>query len=443
MKMKKYILLLLFFVSVFSSAQQNYSPSKENIEARKWFEEAKFGLFIHWGVYSILGDGEWVMNNQNISINEYEKLPSFFNPTEFDPEKWVLMAKEAGMKYITITSRHHDGFSMFDSDFSDYNIVDKTPYGKDVLKMLSNSCKKHGIKLFFYYSQLDWYRDDYFPRGRTGNGIEGRKEGNWDDYITFMKAQLTELLTNYGEIGGIWFDGQWDQHEWDGKRFGKINADFKLDEVYELIHKLQPQALIGSNHHLSPNPGEDFQMFEKDLPGKGTKDFATSSDDIGNLPLEVCETINGSWGFNLKDRQHKSEKQLVQYLIKAAGYGSNLLLNVGPMPNGKIQEEHIESLKKIGKWVKKNGHTIYKTKKGPIDPSDEIASTQIGNIVYIHLLDEKKTEYYIEGFNPKIKKISYLNSNKKVSYKKSNNGLTIILNNKEINPIDTIIKLEL
>lgn len=441
--MKKYILLLLFFVSLCSNAQQNYSPSIKNIEARKWFEEAKFGLFIHWGVYSILGDGEWVMNNQNISINEYEKLPSFFNPTEFDPEKWVLMAKEAGMKYITITSRHHDGFSMFDSDFSDYNIVDKTPYGKDVLKMLSNSCKKHGIKLFFYYSQLDWYRDDYFPRGRTGNGIEGRKEGDWDDYITFMKAQLTELLTNYGEIGGIWFDGQWDQHEWDGKRFGKINADFKLDEVYELIHKLQPQALIGSNHHLSPNPGEDFQMFEKDLPGKGTKDFATSSDDIGNLPLEVCETINGSWGFNLKDRQHKSEKQLVQYLIKAAGYGSNLLLNVGPMPNGKIQEEHIKSLKKIGKWVKKNGHTIYKTKKGPIDPSDEIASTQIGNIVYIHLLDKKKTEYYIEGFNPKIKKISYLNSNKKVSYKESNTGLTLILNNTEINPIDTIIKLEL
>ena len=441
--MKKYILLLLFFVSLCSNAQQNYSPSIKNIEARKWFEEAKFGLFIHWGVYSILGDGEWVMNNQNISINEYEKLPSFFNPTEFDPEKWVIMAKEAGMKYITITSRHHDGFSMFDSDFSDYNIVDKTPYGKDVLKMLSNSCKKHGIKLFFYYSQLDWYRDDYFPRGRTGNGIEGRKEGDWDDYITFMKAQLTELLTNYGEIGGIWFDGQWDQHEWDGKRFGKINADFKLDEVYELIHKLQPQALIGSNHHLSPNPGEDFQMFEKDLPGKGTKDFATSSDDIGNLPLEVCETINGSWGFNLKDRQHKSEKQLVQYLIKAAGYGSNLLLNVGPMPNGKIQEEHIKSLKKIGKWVKKNGHTIYKTKKGPIDPSDEIASTQIGNIVYIHLLDKKKTEYYIEGFNRKIKKISYLNSNKKVSYKESNTGLTLILNNTEINPIDTIIKLEL
>jgi len=441
--MKKLIIILICFTSNLSNAQQDYSPSKENLEARKWFEEAKFGLFIHWGVYSVLGDGEWVMNNQNISIKEYERLPGFFNPIEFDADKWVKMATEAGMKYITITSRHHDGFSMFDSAASDYNIVDKTPYGKDVLKMLSDACRKEGIKLFFYYSQLDWYRDDYFPRGRTGNGITGRGEGDWNDYIEFMKAQLTELLTNYGEIGGIWFDGQWDQHEWDGKRFGKLKADFKLTEVYELIHKLQPQALIGSNHHLSPNPGEDFQMFEKDLPGKGTKDFATSADDIGNLPLEVCETINGSWGFNLKDRKHKSEKELVQYLVKAAGYGSNLLLNVGPMPNGKIQDEHIESLKKIGKWVKQNGQTIYNTKRGPISPSDEIASTQDGNIVYIHLLDNNKSEYFIEGFKSKFKNISYLDSNKKVSYKKTKTGLHLILDKKEINSIDTILIMEL
>ena len=441
--MKKLIVIIICLTVNLSNAQQDYSPSKENLEARKWFEEAKFGLFIHWGVYSVLGDGEWVMNNQNISIKEYERLPGFFNPIEFDADEWVKMAKETGMKYITITSRHHDGFSMFDSAASDYNIVDKTPYGKDVLKMLSDACRKEGIKLFFYYSQLDWYRDDYFPRGRTGNGISGRGEGDWNDYIKFMKAQLTELLTNYGEIGGIWFDGQWDQHEWDGKRFGKLKADFKLKEVYELIHNLQPQALIGSNHHLSPNPGEDFQMFEKDLPGKGTKDFATSADDIGNLPLEVCETINGSWGFNLKDRKHKSEKELIQYLVKAAGYGSNLLLNVGPMPNGKIQEEHIESLKKIGKWVKQNGQTIYNTKRGPISPSDEIASTQNGNIVYIHLLDNTKSEYYIEGFKSKFKKISYLNSNKKVSYKKTKTGLHLILDKKEINSIDTILIMEL
>jgi alpha-L-fucosidase len=441
--MKKLILIFVLIFSLFNNAQENYIPSKENLEARKWFEEARFGLFVHWGVYSVLGDGEWVMHRQNISVNEYEKLPEFFNPTGFDAEQWVLMAKDAGMKYITITSRHHDGFSMFDSNASDYNIVDSTPYGKDPLKMLAEACKKHNIKLFFYYSQLDWNRDDYFPRGRTGTGIEGRGEGDWNDYISFMKAQLTELLTNYGEIGGIWFDGEWDQMTWNGKRFGEKIQDFKLDEVYTLIHKLQPQALIGSNHHLAPNPGEDFQMFEKDLPGKSTKDFATSADDIGDLPFEVCETINGSWGFNLKDRKHKSQKELVQYLVKAAGYGSNLLLNVGPMPNGKIQKEHIESLKKIGAWVRENGQTIYKTKRGPIDPTDEIASTQNGNTVYIHALDSEKLNYYIDGFDVNFKKLTYLNSKQKVSYRKTKKGLLIFLNENEINPIDTILKMEL
>ena len=219
-------------------------------------------------------------------------------------------------------------------------------------------------------------------------------------------------------------------------------ADFKLAEVYSLIHKLQPQALIGSNHHLAPNPGEDFQMFEKDLPGRSTKSFATSADDIGNLPLEVCETINGSWGFNLKDRKHKSKKDLVQYLIKAAGYDSNLLLNVGPMPNGKIQIEHIKSLKEIGDWVKINGETIYGTSRGPIDPTDEIASTQKDNTIYIHLLNNRKT-YFIERYIPKIKKISYYHSGKKVKYQKTKSGLIINVDDNELDEIDTIIKLEI
>ena len=440
--MKK-LLILILLLSLTSFGQEKYIPTKENLEAREWFQDARFGLFIHWGVYSVLGDGEWVMNNQNISIKEYEKLSTFFNPVYFDAEEWVLMAKNAGMKYITITSRHHDGFSMFDSKASDYNIVDKTPYGKDVLKMLAEACRKHDMKLFFYYSQLDWYRDDYFPRGRTGTGIEGRGEGNWDDYIDFMKAQLTELLTNYGEIGGIWFDGEWDQIKWDGKRFGTKIMDFKLDEVYKLIHDLQPQALIGSNHHLAPNPGEDFQMFEKDLPGRSTKSFATKAEDIGNLPLEVCETINGSWGFNLKDRKHKSKKDLVQYLVKAAGYDSNLLLNVGPMPNGRIQKEHIKALKEVGEWVNDYGKTIYGTRRGPIDPTDEIASTQIDNTVYIHLLNKYKKTYFIENFHPKIKDLKYFDSNQKVSYEKTKSGLIINVDQDKLDPIDTILVLNI
>lgn len=425
-------------------AQENYIPTKENLEARKWFKEAKFGLFIHWGVYSVLADGEWVMNNKNISIDEYEKLPTFFNPIEYNPKEWVQMAKEAGMKYITITSRHHDGFSMFDSKATDYTIVKKTPYQKDILKPLAEACKKEGIKLFFYYSLLDWHDDNYFPRGRTGKDIPGRSaNGDWEKYIAFMKAQLTELLTNYGEIGGIWFDGHWDQKEWDGKHFGDVKVDWHYDEIYSLIHDLQPQCLIGNNHHIAPIKGEDFQMFERDLPGKNTTGWGTDASDIGQLPKEVCETINGSWGFNLKDRKHKTDKELIQYVVNAAGYGSNLLLNVGPMPNGKIQPKHINSLKEIGKWLKINGETIYGTTQGPIVPNKEMVSTQKGKIVYLHILDMNKELFFIAGFKDNIKKVQFYKNKKKVTYNLNKYGLFIEIPNDQKDTIDTIIEITL
>jgi len=438
--------LLLWSLLWITSPQlkaQEYVPSKENLEARAWFEKAKFGLFVHWGVYSLLGDGEWVMNNQNISISEYEKLPSFFNPIDFNPKEWVALVKAAGMKYITITSRHHDGFSMFDTQASDYNIVKATPYGKDVLKALAEECRQQGIKLFFYYSLLDWRRDDYFPRGRTGTGIPGRGEGAWEDYIAFMKTQLRELLTNYGEIGGIWFDGHWDQKEWDGKQFGKLKVDWHYDELYGLIHELQPQALIGNNHHIGVLPGEDFQMFEKDLPGKNTTGWGTAADQIGDVPLEVCETINGSWGFNLQDRKHKSRKELIQYLIKAAGYGSNLLLNVGPMPNGKIQPQHVTSLKEIGQWLERYGATIYNTHEGPIAPNDRFVTTQKGKIIYVHLMDSDTKKLHLEEFPVSIKKITTFEFNQKLAFQQNKFGVTIDVSSLTLNEIDNIIKIEL
>ncbi len=428
--------LLLVFVALLSLqtfAQKNYEPTAANLEARHWFEDAKFGLFIHWGVYSILGDGEWVMHNQNIAIEDYEKLPSFFNPIEYNAEAWVKMAKEAGMKYITITSRHHDGFSMFDTKATDYNIVQKTPYKKDVLKDLAAACKKEGIKLFFYYSLLDWHNDDYFPRGKTGTGISGRGEGKWDNYTAFMKAQLTELLTNYGDIAGIWFDGNWDRKE----------ANWHFDEIYQLIHDLQPQCLIGTNHHESVIPGEDFQMFEKDLPGKSTTEFASKPGDIGELPKEVCETINGSWGFNLKDNKNKTKKTLVQYLVRAAGYGSNLLLNVGPMPNGKIQPEHIASLKEIGNWLKTNGETIYGTREGIIAPSEDMVSTQKGKKLYLHLLADNKNTFFVPNFEAPIKSVVLYKNKKNIAYKMDEYGLLVKLLEKDLDAIDTIVEITL
>src|SRR3974390_471199 len=198
--------LILAVAAIFSahaaSAQTDYQPSPENLQARREFQDMKFGLFIHWGVYSVLGDGEWVFHERHLKVDEYNRLPAFFDPEKFDAQTWVSLAKAAGMKYITITSRHHDGFAMFDSKVSDWNIVQRSVYKKDPLKMLADECHRQGIKLFFYYSQLDWHNPDYFPRGRTpwDNGRPDR--GNWSTYIDdYMDGQLRELLTNYGPIG--------------------------------------------------------------------------------------------------------------------------------------------------------------------------------------------------------------------------------------------------
>lgn len=425
--------LLLVLTTVVVQAQLKYEPTADNLKSREWFQNAKFGLFIHWGVYSILGDGEWVMNQQKIPIKIYEKLPSFFNPTQYDPKEWVAMAKAAGMKYIVITSKHHDGFAMFDSKVSDYNIVKRTPYGKDVLKMLADECHKQDIKIFFYHSQLDWHHPDYFPRGETGGNWTGREDkGDMTKYLDYMDSQLAELLTNYGEVGGIWFDGMWD----------KKNADWRLDKTYKLIHQLQPAALVGSNHHRIPYEGEDFQMFEKDLPGHNTTGFSAEQ-KIGDLPKETCETINNSWGFNLMDAYNKSKKDLIQYLVKAAGYNANFLLNVGPMPNGKIQHEHVELLKQMGDWLSKYGETVYGTRGGPLSSHEWGVTTQKGNKVYVHILHWQDESILIPSWGKKIKSAKLFASKMPLKFLENDYGIMIKLPKVKFDEIDTIIELEL
>jgi alpha-L-fucosidase len=412
-------------------AQERYTPSASNLEARRWFQDAKFGLFIHWGVYSMLGDGEWVLNNKKMPLSEYEKLPPKFNPVEFNAAEWVAIAKAAGMKYITITSKHHDGFAMFDSKLSDWDIVDRTPYNKDVLKALSDECHRQGIKLFFYYSQLDWHHPDYYPRGRTGD-LPGREnKGDWNRYLEFMNGQLRELLTGYGEIGGIWFDGYWD----------RLDADWKLDTTYQLIHKLQPAALIGANHHLKPFPGEDFQMFEKDLPGKNTSGF-NDAQEVGTLPLETCETINGAWGYNKNDRRFKSTKALVHYLARAAGSNANFLLNVGPMPDGRIQEEFVTRLREIGRWMDKHGESIYGTRGGPVGPRPWGVTTRKGNLIYLHILDWPDPVLALPKFPMGIKSAKFLKTGEKAKFVERPDSLLLMLPEKPVDDIDTVVVLE-
>src|SRR5437667_3370503 len=405
--------------------------SSEWTPQQQWFHDARFGMFIHWGVYSVLGDGEWVMENRGMPVSEYEKLPRDFNPTEFDAAAWVSLAKSAGARYITITSKHHDGFAMFATKQSDWDIVDRTPYKKDPLKMLADECRKQGIKLFFYYSQLDWHNADYYPLGRTGHTAGRPPGGNWSKYLDYMDAQLTELLTNYGPIGGIWFDGWWD----------KPDADWRLPQTYALIHRLQPTALIGSNHHRGPNPGEDFQMFEKDLPGQKTAEFNQQS-EVGKLPLETCNTINNAWGYNVQDQRYKSTAQLIQYLVRAAGRDANFLLNVGPLPNGKVQPEFVERLKGVGAWLAKNGESIYGTRGGPIAPRGAGITTQRGKRIYVHILDWQDEALVLPKLAQPVRSARLLASGDALKVIEADYGTVLRLPASAADPVDNIVVIE-
>jgi alpha-L-fucosidase len=350
---------------------------------------------------------------------------------KFNAAEWVSLAKKAGMKYITITSKHHDGFAMFDSKQTEWDIVDGTPYKKDVLKLLAEECRRQGVKLFFYHSQLDWHHPDYFPRGRTGETAGRPEKGEWFRYLDFMDAQLSEMLTNYGPIGGIWFDGWWD----------KPDADWRLEKTYGLIHRLQPAALIGSNHHQAPFDGEDFQMFEKDLPGHNTTGFSGEA-KIGNLPLETCDTIGRAWGYNASDKNFKSSRDLIHYLVRAAGYGANFLLNIGPRPDGTIQPEFVERLGEIGAWLDKNGETIYATQGGPVRPHHWGATTRNGNKIYVHLLDPQGELVAMPALGEKIASAKLLASGKAVEYDEHRWGLLLKVPVAVQDPIDTIVVLE-
>jgi alpha-L-fucosidase len=425
------------------------APQSEILRAgmSEWFQDAKFGMFIHWGVYSVLGAGEWVMHQKQMTVSEYEKLPPQFNPTDYDPKQWVALAKSAGMKYITITSKHHDGFAMWDSQASDYDIVERTPFGKDVLKMLADECEREGIRLFFYHSHLDWHHPDYYPRGRTGQHSGRPEEGDFNRYLDYMDSQIAELASGqYAQLGGFWFDGWWDQrNQEEGQPPKATYVDWRLEKTYNLIHKLQPQALIGNNHHVAPFPGEDFQMFEKDLPGHNTTGFSADA-TIGQLPLETCETINKSWGFNKTDHSFKSTEQLIHYLVRAAGYNSNFLLNVGPTPQGTIQEGFVTRLEEIGEWLARYGESIYGTRGGPLDPQEWGVSTQKERRIYLHILSEDAPEEMaIPGSNSwAVKRVFLFESGKEISFKKEGveQDMVISLPKTDRSPVDTIVVLE-
>jgi len=409
-------LVLLVLGGRAAGAQTGDAVAAERLAARRWFADAKLGLFIHWGVYSQLGAGEWVMHNRKISVADYESLAATFNPVKFDAAAWVALARRAGARYVTITARHHDGFSMFKTTETPYNIVDWTPFQRDPLKELADACRAGGLRLFFYYSQLDWHHADYWPRGETAWDNGRPLHGDWSRYLAFMNAQLTELLTHYGPVGGIWFDGMWD----------KPDAPWQLDSTYALIHGLQPAALVIPNHHQQPRPGEDVQTFEQDLPGANTAGFNTSFVS-GDLPLETSLTMNDSWGFNITDKGFKSVRTLVGYLVRAAGNGGNLLLNVGPRPDGTISPEFAARLDSLGLWLGVYGTAIYGTRGGPVPPRGWGATTRRGDTVFVHVLDWPDQLLALPALGARVRTASVLRGGAPVRFENSTAGVTLAL----------------
>jgi alpha-L-fucosidase len=398
----------------------------------QWFLDSRFGMFIHWGLYSLIARGEWVMHVESIPVQEYEKLVSQFNPVCYNADEWASIAADAGQKYMVITSRHHDGFSMYNTALSDYKVTN-TSFKRDPLEELANACaRRSDLKLGFYSSLLDWHHPAY--RFRAESGLA------WSDYLEFLHGQVRELCTNFGEIACIWFDGDWPRHPMTEKdAYFAPGGSFEYEALYDMIHTLQPDAYLQNNRHDKPLPGEDIQGFEQDLPGENTTGFNTT--DVYDLPMEVCMTINDSWGVNDQDDNHKSTRQLVHNLVKSASINGNYLLNVGPTAMGEILPMHIQRLREVGEWLGTYGDAVYGTRAGVISTPDGV-STSKGSSHYVFGLNYRSDRIYLSPLPDTVTRASLFKDGAPLEIKTANGRCFVTVPEEQRDPIATVVRLD-
>ena len=438
-------LILLSFCFIIKLAAQKETADQHDARMQ-WWREARFGMFIHWGLYAVPAGtwngktdyGEWIRTSAQIPLETYEKFVPQFNPVSFNADEWVKAARDAGMKYIVITSKHHDGFCMFDTKQTGFNIM-KTPFQRDPMKELAAACRKYGLKFCFYYSIMDWHHPDYLPRREWETD---RTVGNadYDKYVAYMKAELKELLTLYGDIGVLWFDGEWEP-TWNQTR--------GLD-LYNYVRSLQPSIII--NNRVGAGRLDMEGMTKKGMFGGdfGTPEQQIPSTGLPETDWETCMTMNDHWGYNSHDKNFKSSKEIIRMLTDIASKGGNYLLNIGPTASGIFPQESLNRLRDIGKWMELNSESIYNTKASPFNSTPwgrcTMKTTKNGFRLYLHVFDwPANGQLLVEGCLNKVKKAFVLSDTKHITLKtgRINDAITVMLPKTPPDTINSVIVLDL
>jgi alpha-L-fucosidase len=371
---------------------------QQRLDRTEWFRNDRFGMFIHWGIYAIPARGEWVRSQEKMSIEDYQPYFEQFNPVNYNPHEWAKLAKQAGMKYAVITTKHHDGFCLFDSKLTDYKATN-TPAGRDLIREFVDAFRAEGLKVGFYYSLIDWHHPDYPAWGDRQHPMRDNEDYReqkyeWDRYLEYMHGQVRELCTNYGKIDIMWFDFSYS---------GFSGEKWKAAELVRMVREIQPGVIIdnrlgGDMERADPEPyAGDFEGPEQYIPVRGVFDEAGRP-----LPWEVCMTLNNHWGYASNDHDYKTAGDVIRALVNCASKGGNLLLNVGPTALGVIPPESIEILEKVGSWMEVNGQSIYQCGRADCPKPDWGRFTQNGNLLYAHVMEQNIGQICAEGLRGKV-----------------------------------------
>ena len=417
------------------------NATREQIEhdARmKWWREARFGLFIHWGLYAIpagawqgrTDHAEWIMETAKIPASTYEKFARQFNPAKFDAPQWARLAKRAGMKYLVITSKHHDGFALFDSKVSDYDVM-RTPFRRDVLKELSQACRDEGVTFCTYHSIMDWHHPDYVPRRPWNDTARG--EPRFERYFEYLTAQLEEIVRGY-RPRVMWFDGEWED-TWTHEHGVRL---------HDFVRSLDPDIIINNRVDKGRNGMKGMTK-----GGRFLGDFGTPEQEIpvganlGDRDWESCMTMNDHWGYNAADQNWKSTETLVRNLIDTASKGGNYLLNVGPMAGGEVPQPCVERLEAIGRWMDVNGESIYGTRASPIGAPAWGLCTRKGSTLYLHVLDWPSDGRLRVPLSGDVRSARVLGLSDPLTVESGEDGITVTVPLKQVDPVVTVVALEL